>query len=483
MKVLSLFFIDRVARYAGMEGDIRRWFERAYEELSAAPANEMLPRWPVARVHAGYFAQSRGAAVDTSGRSAVDEAAYTLIMKDKERLLSLEEPVRFIFSHSALREGWDNPNVFQICTLNTTRSELRKRQEIGRGLRLPVRQDGSRCGDPAVATLTVVANERYERFARELQTELKESSGVDFGDRIIDRRQRTMVALKDGWHQDKGFLRAWSAIARPCRYRVDFDVAALIIRGGQAVAGAVATDLHGHHITHARLGPSGAMVEKIGERWEGGTSAVAAEWLPDILAAIASRLSLSRSTVLRILEESGSYDAMLTRPRAFLDQALRAISGVLDELIARGVVYEVTGVPAPPPDRFAHRPVALGRGRLIPVSRSIYGAVKCDNDAEARLVSCLESDPSVRFFMRVPRWFTLPTPVGAYHPGFLVTTRDAEGWRVHLLDVSRVSDAAASHRRRCAAALCGVLDLEYGERWAMNDGLEARAGAPARSPA
>ena len=118
---------------------------------------------------------------DTRGDTQADDEVYNLIMKDKERLLALEEPLRFIFSHSALREGWDNPNVFQICTLNETRSVLKKRQEIGRGLRLPVDQNGLRVFDASVNKLYVMANESYEDFARALQTEYEEECGVTFG--------------------------------------------------------------------------------------------------------------------------------------------------------------------------------------------------------------------------------------------------------------------------------------------------------------
>ena len=118
---------------------------------------------------------------DTRGDTQADDEVYNLIMKDKERLLSLDEPLRFIFSHSALREGWDSPNVFQICTLNETRSTVKKRQEIGRGLRLPVDQSGQRVFDASVNRLFVVANESYEDFARALQTEYEEDCGVTFG--------------------------------------------------------------------------------------------------------------------------------------------------------------------------------------------------------------------------------------------------------------------------------------------------------------
>jgi len=102
-------------------------------------------------------------------------------MKDKEKLLSLDNPLKFIFSHSALREGWDNPNVFQICTLNETTSTIKKRQEIGRGLRLPVNQDGQRVFDEYVNNLVVVANESYEQFLDTLQKEFEEECGVVFG--------------------------------------------------------------------------------------------------------------------------------------------------------------------------------------------------------------------------------------------------------------------------------------------------------------
>jgi type III restriction enzyme len=123
----------------------------------------------VEKLHNGYFAQDKkGVLKDTRGDTQADDEVYNLIMKEKERLLSFEEPLRFVFSHSALREGWDNPNVFQICTLNETRSAIKKRQEIGRGLRLPVDQDGRRVFDDSINRLYVMANESYEDFARSL---------------------------------------------------------------------------------------------------------------------------------------------------------------------------------------------------------------------------------------------------------------------------------------------------------------------------
>jgi type III restriction enzyme len=141
IKVLSLFFIDRVANYAE-DGIIRRMFDKAFNELKSR--HERWSTLESAAVQAAYFARQPGSKSgfedSTTGVAKKDEEAYDLIMRDKERLLSFGEPVSFLFSHSALREGWDNPNVFQICTLNQSVSETRKRQEIGRGVRLAVDQ-------------------------------------------------------------------------------------------------------------------------------------------------------------------------------------------------------------------------------------------------------------------------------------------------------------------------------------------------------
>ncbi len=191
LKVLSLFFIDRVANYRDVDdtgrpvkGKFALALETALAEFAGEARYQGLPwlQLPVESLHNGYFAQDKkGTFKDTRGDTQADDDAYTLIMKDKERLLSLDEPLRFIFSHSALREGWDNPNVFQICTLNESHSALKKRQEIGRGLRLPVDQNGLRVFDESINKLYVIANESYEDFARALQTEYEDECGVTFG--------------------------------------------------------------------------------------------------------------------------------------------------------------------------------------------------------------------------------------------------------------------------------------------------------------
>ena len=202
IKVLSLFFIDRVANYREYDqdgnphpGKYALMFEEEYLRAARKPKYQSLfgevdLETEAAGVHDGYFARDKkkdasgqGVLKDSrgEGKTQADESAYNLIMQDKERLLSFESRLKFVFSHSALKEGWDNPNVFQICTLNETKSVMKKRQEIGRGLRLAVNQDGERVHGFDVNTLTVMANESYEDFAKQLQSEIEQEEGIRFG--------------------------------------------------------------------------------------------------------------------------------------------------------------------------------------------------------------------------------------------------------------------------------------------------------------
>lgn len=200
IKVLTLFFIDKVDFYRQTSeegqrkpGEYARIFEEEYLKAINSPAYKaLLPSHPenAKEVHDGYFSiDKKGAWTETSesnnaGRENA-ERGYNLIMKNKEKLLSFSNPVRFIFSHSALKEGWDNPNVFQICSLREMGSERECRQTLGRGLRLCVNQDGERVRDDSINILTVVASENYEAYAERLQAEIEDETGIRFG--IIEK--------------------------------------------------------------------------------------------------------------------------------------------------------------------------------------------------------------------------------------------------------------------------------------------------------
>ena len=191
IKVLSLFFVDQVGSYRQYDdegnpskGKAAQWFEDIYADVAAKSIYQGVLPYPAERVHDGYFSADRKkgkvvALLDTSGGTAKDDETYELIMRDKERLLDPEEPLRFIFSHSALREGWDNPNVFQICTLREMGTENERRQTLGRGLRLPVNKDGDRIFDEQVNRLTVIANETFQDYARGLQSDIEKAIDPD----------------------------------------------------------------------------------------------------------------------------------------------------------------------------------------------------------------------------------------------------------------------------------------------------------------
>jgi type III restriction enzyme len=214
IKVLSLFFIDAVERYrkydadgTAVKGDYALIFEEEYRRLAKHPDYQTLfegvdHSHAAEEVHGGYFSIDRkkvGSRTvdvlrDTRGDTQADDDTYSLIMRDKEKLLSLETPLKFIFSHSALREGWDNPNVFQICSLRDIQTERERRQTIGRGLRLCVNQDGERLRGFEINTLTVIATERYEQFAENLQKEIETDTGIRFG--VVEPHHFAAVTMR-----------------------------------------------------------------------------------------------------------------------------------------------------------------------------------------------------------------------------------------------------------------------------------------------
>jgi len=211
IKVLSLFFIERVELYRKydengkpVKGEYARIFEEEYRRAAKLPEyNTLFQEVDLSHaaedVHNGYFSiDKKGGWTDTDENNQTSrenaERAYNLIMKDKEKLLSFETPLKFIFSHSALKEGWDNPNVFQICTLRDITTERERRQTIGRGLRLCVNQDGERLRGFEINTLTVVARESYEEFAANLQREIEEDTGYQFG--IVEEHQFAGIKIQ-----------------------------------------------------------------------------------------------------------------------------------------------------------------------------------------------------------------------------------------------------------------------------------------------
>lgn len=393
----------------------------------------MLAPPPVAEVHAGYFARDRDGPKDSSeGKSTkADDEAYQLIMREKERLLSPDEPLRFIFSHSALREGWDNPNVFQICTLREGQSEIRKRQEIGRGLRLARVEDGFRCDDPQINRLTLIANESFAEFARKLQTELEDECGVSFAGRIVNRRERRKIGLRKGWQLDADFRALWERISHRTRYRVDFPTAELVARAVRALQDEPEVPTPQIAVSRARvtLVAEGVVEEPRAARYV--TLADDRPPLPDIVGHLQRETELTRGTLVEILLQSGRAAQALRNPQAFLEQAAGAIRHAKRELMVDGIRYERIDGLSYEMRLFEDAEIESYLSRLVEVKRSIHDAVEWASEVERKFAEALDANEDVRLFVKLPRWFKVETPLGSYNPDWAIV-RESDG-KVYLV--------------------------------------------------
>lgn len=441
IKVLSLIFIDRVANYRTPEGDpgiIRQLFDREFEQLKtryAAWANKTPDE-----VQTAYFAAQRSGGkamlVDSTESGAKrDDAAYDLIMRDKERLLSFGQPVAFIFSHSALREGWDNPNVFQICTLNQTASEMKKRQEIGRGVRLAVNQQGGRTHDEQVNLLTVIANESYQDYVATLQQEYVEYGAGDAPPLPIDARTRGVVRLRKQRIGSTEFKELWERIKQKTRYAVTVHTDQLIT---DVVAALDEVGIAPPHFVTAKVQPS------VGEADTFETTILTTgietyepmdrpplpnlvDVIADMLAYTASRVCVSKRTILRILQQTTKQSEMVRNPQAFATEAVRILRAKLAEQMVAGIQYErinewyeMT--------QFKDEE-SVWEQYLVPCderSPSLYDHVKCDSDVEKAFVAALNHDERVKCFVKLPGWFKVPTPVGEYNPDWAIVWEERD---------------------------------------------------------
>ena len=434
IKVLSLFFIDRVANYrsydsdgAPLMGKFAEWFEEAYREVSGKAAYKGLLPFEMDDVHNGYFSQDRkGRWKDTRGTTQADDATFKLIMKNKEQLLDVREPLRFIFSHSALREGWDSPNVFQICTLNETHSELKKRQEIGRGLRLPVDMSGNRIQDTTINRLTVIANESYDDFAKQLQGEIEEDCGVSFKGRIKDKRKRGMVKYRKGFELDEKFKDIWDRIKYHTSYKVDYNTSELIKEAAEAVEQmpAIKKALIKTTKTALQFDESG-IVADIKSSY---TTALDGTFrIPDALFYIQERTELTRSTILEILNSSGRLGDMLINPQLFLDNTVAAIKEVLYELMIDGIKYEKIGSREYEMRLFEDYEIHIN-DLTFDVSKqdkTIYSnLVPLDSEVEYDFARECESRDDIEFYFKLPFWFKIKTPIGDYNPDWALIKKN-----------------------------------------------------------
>ncbi|TSA53835.1 MAG: DEAD/DEAH box helicase [Planctomycetaceae bacterium] len=458
IKVLSLIFIDRVANYRAYDSDgnpfkgkFSRWFEEAYREVAGKPAYMDLIPFDAEGVHNGYFSQDKkGKWKDTRGNTQADDDTFKLIMKNKERLLDTDEPLRFIFSHSALREGWDNPNVFQICTLNETRSELKKRQEIGRGLRLAVNQDGNRIHDANINRLTVIANESYEDFARQLQAEIEEDCGVSFKGRIKNKRKRATVKYRKGFELDEKFREIWDRIKYQTTYRVEYDTQELIRKAAQAIEQMPAIKKAVIKTTKTALEfDESGIVAEIKASYT--TSLDGVFRIPDVLFYIQEGTKLTRSTILEILKDSGRIGDVLINPQLFLDSVVSAIKDVLYDLMIDGIKYEKMGAKEYELRLFEDYDVHINdlTFKISKQNKTVYSnLVPLDSNVEYAFARECESRDDIEFYFKLPFWFKIKTPIGNYNPDWALIKKNEKTVYFVAETKSAGQELKASERRK-----------------------------------
>lgn len=436
IKVLSLFFIDRVANYRSYDekgnvlyGKFAQWFEEIYNELINQPIFQSLNKYSIEQIHNGYFSQDKkGHIKDTNGETQADNDTYNLIMKDKETLLDMNNPLRFIFSHTALREGWDNPNVFQICTLNETKSEIKKRQEIGRGLRLAVNQEGIRVRDRSINRLTVVANESYNDFAKALQTELQEDCGVDFTGRIKPKRDRVTVQYRKGFEADPAFLEIWEKLKGKTTYRVKYDTVVLIQNAAKAIKEMPVINAPSVRSvkTEVVLSDKGVSANYKGDK----VSKTKSDYvIPDYLNYIQNRTELTRSTIYEIINRSGRLQDISVNPQLFMDNVVSAIRRVLYDLMIDGIEYRRISGAEYEMRLFKDSDLEIYLNDFtFKVNRSdktIYeNYIPLDSTVESRFAQDCENSDQIKFYFKLPEWFKIPTPIGSYNPDWAVVFED-----------------------------------------------------------
>ena len=425
VKALTLFFLHRVADYERSDGQVRRWFLEAWEEEVSSGRWDHLDLPAARRVHGGYFARDRsGGAKDTRGRSAADGRAYELIMRDKTGLLDPDEPLRFIFSHSALREGWDNPNVFVVCTLNEAKGTVRRRQELGRGLRLPVDGSGSRVRDPRLAVLTVVADDAYGCFAAGLQEELRRDGHAPESWQVRDHWERRTLEPSPAWRSLPGLEELWSRLTTPAAWRLCLDRARLIRDGARALAGL--------QLPGPESGPA-----------------------PELLGPLVERTSLTRGTIAAILAATPDLVEVVRRP-GFIEAAGRLLGQAVDEAVARSVEYACgPRSAADPPWTALAAEVQVGyQSRLVPCPASIHGEIPVAEPWERDLVSALAQRPDLQALLLIPPWLEFDTPLGHARPRWgLALSRG----RFVAIDPATAVPAPFAEAARAALAARGVI--------------------------
>lgn len=433
-KALTLFFIDKVDKYWPENSDYRNWFEEIYDQVRSEPRFSALDLPSASEVHMGYFAKSGSKAKDTKGDSADDAEAYRLIMKGKEELIDVNNKVRFIFSHSALSEGWDNPNVFTICHLQETKSTMTRRQQIGRGLRLPVMANGQRCRETEVNVLRVIARESFADFATGLQTEFRNEADEQFGPPIVDERQTKKVQLKDDFSNLPGFKELWDKVKIRTAYKLTFSTEKLIAAIVHRMQMLGTTDAI--RSPKVRLKNTEVVITYGGgvqAGREGEIRELQAEYkmpIADVVGGLTKQTGLSRSTVVKSLVQIARDDEILLNPTEFMAQYVRCAREALGQVLVErnGIVYFKDEERLEPHELeiFPKEQTVFG-DNVIAVKKSITNFISCDSQVEKDFAKAIDDDGRTKLFVKLPSKFKVSTPIGGYNPDWAIVRQANSG--------------------------------------------------------
>ncbi|MDD3976386.1 MAG: DEAD/DEAH box helicase family protein [Candidatus ainarchaeum sp.] len=429
IKVLSLFFIDRVSNYVDKDGFIKKTFEEEYNNVIKQEDYKDFKGLNVIDVQGSYFSTYK-----TDSSINKDQDLIDLILKDKEKLISFDTKTQFIFSHSALKEGWDNPNVFNICTLNETQSTIKKRQEIGRGLRLPVNQDGTRIKD-FNESLTIIANEHYDKFADSLQKEYEDDYGVGNSPKPKNRRELRKIKIRKGILNSDLFNNFWNAIAKKTKYEVNIDTNNLIKKCVTRINSELSISE-----TKINVQKRSVILKDTGVDYTISKDASENYFekyiIPNLVEQLSKDTNLTKKTIIQILLQS-PLEYIFKNPRDFITQISNIINKELTNMIVSDLNYislnEIWDV-----NNF-NQIIESYNSDVISTERSLYDNVIFDSNIEENLVVNLEKDNSVKLYIKLPNWFVIDTPVGKYNPDWAIIYEVNNSKKLYLVNETKGS--------------------------------------------
>ena len=423
IKVLSLFFVDKVANFLSAENG---WMEEHFiSEFDRLKVDfESFRDIEAKAVYAYYFAKRKSEFIDELKNNDSDrklqKETYDLIMKDKEKLLSFDESRSFIFSHSALKEGWDNPNVFFITTLNETKSQMKKRQIIGRGVRLSVNSSGQRSEDKEINRLTVIANESFDEFAKSLQLEY-EINGNEKSYQQPNNlaKKRTSKRKYDLESQElKEFRELWEKLKQKTVYEISLN--------SSKYKELVAKELQEIEVREKKILKQFGNIES---NFDGYVSDVKSskldfeEELPNIVAIIEKQLGLTKSTIIDIFEMVGLEKftkEFIKNSDEYLKKAIEIFEDIMLKMLSEdGLVYKKTD------DYYEFTNIFLDEINgydLEDCKKGLYESEQFDSTVEQDFIKC--ADSHFKFFAKLPKRFKIKTPLGSYSPDFAIIKHD-----------------------------------------------------------